>query len=101
MGISFISELWLGVKCCFQKPVTLNKRTILEDAQKNCSKLCLDANKCIKCKSCVYICPNKCIQIIDIKNQDTQHFTWNKTKCANCRLCEKSCPKGAIFWTRN
>lgn len=94
MGISFISEIWLGIKCAFKKPVTLNKETILEQAKRTCNNLTIDPAKCIACKTCVRTCPNKCIKIID-----KEHFEFNVSRCANCHLCQKLCPKNAITWT--
>ena len=99
MGINFISELWTGIKCIFRQPVTLSKTNILKLSQKRSfNRLRVDPSKCIKCKNCMYICPNKCIQILDTSIQNGEHFRWDETKCANCRLCEKSCPKKAISW---
>ena len=101
MGISFISELWVGIRCAFRKPVTLDKNTILKKSQKyNHNRLCIDPTECIKCKNCMFICPNKCIQILDMPTQDSKNFKWDETRCVNCRLCENSCPKKAINWVK-
>lgn len=93
MGINFLTELWVGTKCAFSKPVTLDKNTILDRANHNCTQLSIEPAKCIACRTCMRICPNRCIQIIDKK-----HFTFDATRCTNCHLCQKACPKNAINW---
>jgi len=68
---------------------------------------------CILCGGCADICPENCIEIMhienndpQIKNQSTQQFATNQNKsailikddflCTRCGLCAKRCPVGAI-----
>ncbi len=44
------------------------------------------SNKCIKCKMCERICPQKCID----------NFTINQNHCLHCGLCYEKCPVKAI-----
>ncbi len=43
-------------------------------------------DKCIKCKKCEKICPQKCIN----------DFKINQTHCLHCGLCYEKCPVNAI-----
>lgn len=43
-------------------------------------------DKCIKCKKCENICPQKCID----------NFVINQTHCLHCGLCFEKCPVAAI-----
>lgn len=44
------------------------------------------SDKCIKCRKCERICPQKCIN----------DFTINQSHCLHCGLCFESCPVKAI-----
>ena len=89
MKINILSELWVGIKCVFSRPVTLDKKTILKKA--NNTQFSIDKSKCIACRTCMRVCPNRCIEILD-----KEHFVFYKSKCSDCRLCQRFCPKNAI-----
>ena len=44
------------------------------------------SDKCIKCRKCERICPQKCIT----------DFKINQNHCLHCGLCFENCPVGAI-----
>ena len=44
------------------------------------------SDKCIKCKKCEKVCPQKCID----------DFVINQNHCLHCGLCFEKCPVGAI-----
>ncbi len=51
------------------------------------TKAKIDPNKCIKCASCLNICPHGAID---------SEINVIKQRCLGCCQCEKICPKGAI-----
>ena len=51
----------------------------------------INQDKCIACRACVEICPNKILYIKD----DVCKVT-NENKCDKSKGCEKVCPTGAI-----
>ncbi|MDR3030817.1 MAG: 4Fe-4S binding protein [Holosporales bacterium] len=88
--VDIFNAILLGIKCIFKKPVTKN----LKDIKRNAGfrrYFFIDNSKCIGCKNCSSICPNRSIQIIDKNN-----YIFDKDKCAYCGLCQKACPKKAI-----
>lgn len=74
-------------------------------------------DKCIACKMCEKICPNKCIQLeistyeVEIETPDGEKKTKTKKKvdefniyigrCMFCGLCVDICPKGVLEMTTN
>ena len=47
---------------------------------------------CVKCKTCVEICPQKCISFDEKKEKPCIDFT----KCDFCMKCVDACPSGAL-----
>ncbi|MDO4975161.1 MAG: 4Fe-4S binding protein [Alphaproteobacteria bacterium] len=82
--------LWIGFKNCFKKPVT-KSLTEIKHSEKFREIIKIDKDKCIKCRLCESICPNKSIRL-----ESGKIPMWNKQKCCYCRLCQKVCPKQAI-----
>ena len=52
--------------------------------------------KCIGCKRCDEVCPEKPNVISFIKKGDKLFPKWNYRKCIRCFCCQELCPKGAI-----
>lgn len=49
-------------------------------------------NDCYGCRSCMEICPQKCISMVE----DEEGFVYpqiNNENCVKCNLCEKACPQ--------
>lgn len=82
--------LWVGFRNCFRKPVT-RSLTNINHSKKFRETVIIDKNKCIKCRLCENICPNK-----SIKLEQGKFPEFYKQKCCFCRLCTKICPKQAI-----
>lgn len=65
-----------------------------------------EIDKCISCKKCARICPNRAIEMI--KAPEGLQNTYPKVypqidigKCCFCRLCEDTCPTGAMKLSKN
>lgn len=86
-----IKEIIIGVRCLLKKPVTYNLKQIKE--QEYTDLLTVNNSKCINCKTCERICPNKCIKLT------TKAF--NFTTCCYCKLCVAYCPKKALTNIKN
>ncbi|MEM2910132.1 MAG: glycyl-radical enzyme activating protein [Nitrososphaerota archaeon] len=46
--------------------------------------------KCIRCKTCVNVCPTKAISF------DGEKQTINRVSCSKCGICTEHCPTGAL-----
>jgi len=53
-------------------------------------------DKCIGCKRCAEVCPEKPKVITFIKKGDKIIPKWDYSKCIRCFCCQELCPKGAI-----
>ena len=51
----------------------------------------IDSDKCIGCKACVEVCPNKILYI-----EDDVCKVRDESICDKSKGCEKICPTGAI-----
>lgn len=52
--------------------------------------------KCISCKRCQEVCPEKPRVIKMINNKGKMQPTWNMKECIRCFCCQELCPCGAI-----
>lgn len=52
-----------------------------------------DKEKCVHCKTCVHVCPNHAVSII---NED--HITIDPSICAGCLQCVKNCPAKSLSY---
>lgn len=53
-------------------------------------------DKCIGCKRCSEVCPEKPNVITMVNKNGKSIPTWNLNKCIRCFCCQELCPKGAI-----
>ncbi|MDR2598217.1 MAG: 4Fe-4S binding protein [Holosporales bacterium] len=88
--IDIVTALFVGLKCCFKKPVTKNLNRI-KRSRKFRKVLTFDAEKCVGCKMCSEICPSRAIQV-----QVPGKHEYNPRKCCYCGLCQSACRFGAI-----
>ncbi|MTK13645.1 MAG: DUF362 domain-containing protein [Clostridiaceae bacterium] len=56
----------------------------------------LIAEKCISCKRCQEVCPEKPRVIKMVNNKGKIQPTWNMNECIRCFCCQELCPCGAI-----
>lgn len=65
-----------------------------------------DIDKCISCKLCAKICPNRAIEMVEAPEElkETYPKVYCKIdigKCCFCGLCEDICPKDALKLSKN
>lgn len=53
-------------------------------------------DKCIGCKKCDEVCPERSKVISFVKRNGKTVPSWNYNKCIRCFCCQELCPKGAI-----
>lgn len=53
-------------------------------------------DKCIGCKKCDEVCPEKSKVISFVKRNNKEVPKWNYNNCIRCFCCQELCPKGAI-----
>ena len=53
-------------------------------------------DKCIGCKRCQEVCPEKGKVITMVKKGDKTVPSWNLKNCIRCFCCQELCPVGAI-----
>ncbi len=88
----------------FKKPITVRfpKQSFdIPDGYRG--KHSFSPNKCLGCGACARICPNKAIEMVDIKQKDgsiKKQPKINLSKCCFCGLCENVCPTKAIHLTK-
>ncbi|MBM3237400.1 4Fe-4S dicluster domain-containing protein [Candidatus Poribacteria bacterium] len=51
----------------------------------------LNEELCCYCGSCVAVCPQNIIELIDT------YLKIDHQKCINCTICVKGCPMGALI----
>lgn len=56
----------------------------------------IDIDKCIGCKRCCEVCPEKPNVITMVNKKGKTVPSWNYSKCIRCFCCQELCPKGAI-----
>ena len=50
-----------------------------------------DKKKCAHCQTCIHVCPNHAISVVD-----DDHITVNPSNCNGCLSCVKNCPTKAL-----
>ena len=90
---NLIISMLTVAKHLFKKPVTLEypekKKTQFENFR---GKPCV--NGCIKCGTCIRVCPSGAIEI------DNNEFKIDLKKCIFCGNCSYYCPCGAITMSK-
>lgn len=62
----------------------------------------VDPEKCINCGQCVRICPNNCLELVELGEDEFPEYGGDKFpqlyygRCSVCGLCVDICPTGAM-----
>ena len=97
MKIKIILKL---ISNLFKKPITVRfpKESIpLPDGYRG--KHFFTPEKCLGCGNCANICPNKAIEMVEVKQKDgsiKRQPRIDLSKCSFCGLCQEVCPTGAL-----
>lgn len=60
-----------------------------------------DSSKCVSCKLCARVCPNKAIEMVPCSDDSEKLYPKiDMSKCCFCGLCEDVCPTGALTLTQ-
>jgi len=101
MKLRIIPKLILNL---FKRPLTVKfpaeSLSIPDDYR---GKHNFSPDKCLGCGECAKICPNKAIEMVEVKQKDGTIKKQPKidiNKCCFCRLCEDVCPTKAIHLTK-
>lgn len=108
-----LSGMWVTLKNCFRKPVTLEypeKRPTLPPRYRGAPTLVKDPEnrvKCVSCQLCEFVCPPKAIRITPGEiaasephahiEKAPSEFKIDMLRCIYCGMCEEVCPEEAIF----
>lgn len=101
MKIKIIPKLILNL---FRRPLTVKfpaESLSIPDGYRGKHKFLPD--KCLGCGRCAEICPNKAIEMVEVKQKDgtiKKQPEIDINKCCFCGLCEEVCPTKAIRLTQ-
>jgi formate hydrogenlyase subunit 6/NADH:ubiquinone oxidoreductase subunit I len=117
--ISLIKGLQITISNAFKKPFTIMYPYEKDDLPK-ISRQCLQMNykdgvsKCVACRICEKICPQKAIEITtchssaggnpsspNLNKTILKEYKFDPEKCMYCGLCTEKCPFDAISWNQN
>ena len=101
MKLKIIPKLF---KNLFQKPLTVKfPRESIPIAEGYRGEHEHNMDKCISCGLCAKVCPNKAIEMIEIKQADQtikRYPQIDLSKCCFCGLCQDICPVKALKLTQ-
>ncbi len=101
MKFKIIPKLFLNL---FKRPLTVKfpaESLSIPDGYRGKHRFLPD--KCLGCGKCVQVCPNKAIEMVEVKQEDGTIKKQPKidiNKCCFCGLCENVCPTKAIRLTK-
>lgn len=101
-----LRSLWITLKQTFRKPITVMypyERLVLP--QNSRGGFALDMDLCTGCGLCDWVCPDECIDMVEIGERKTRINNVGRypevhiEKCCFCGLCAEICPRICILMT--
>ncbi len=88
------------VKSWFSKASTTKYPRVPDKPKNYRGKIEWDEKKCIRCLTCVRICPSYAIRFDKKALQDRGKIEIDHGKCIYCYMCVEKCPVNALIGTK-
>ena len=107
MIIPLMKGLWLTLRKCFSKPITVQypeEKVPPAPRWRGVQYFEKDERgktKCVACGLCMVVCPSQCIYVETAEDEEGKRYPSryeiDSTRCIFCGYCEEACPVNAIF----
>jgi len=107
MIIPLLQGLWLTLRKCFSKPITVQypeEKVPPAPRWRGVQYFEKDERgktKCVACGLCMAVCPSQCIYVETAEDEEGRRYPSryeiDSTRCIFCGYCEEACPVNAIF----
>jgi hydrogenase-4 component H len=88
------------VKSWFSRAVTTRYPQEPDEPKNYRGKIVWDDKKCIRCMTCVKICPSYAIKFEKKNQKDKGRIKIDFGKCIFCYMCVEKCPVKALIGTK-
>ncbi|MCP8304311.1 MAG: NADH-quinone oxidoreductase subunit I [archaeon] len=98
MVLSILRPFFLGLYHVFKRTFTVkHPYETLKPPERHRGRVMLNMDRCIGCNSCVNICPNKALTLVEFNGRKLPQY--NAGRCCFCVLCVDICPVLALSMT--
>ncbi len=95
MVIDIVRPFFLGLYHAFKRTFTIKHPFVrLKPTERYRGRVVLKVERCIGCKSCVNICPNKVLEMVEFNGKKVPQY--DAGRCCLCNLCVEICPVSAL-----
>ncbi|MCP8320787.1 MAG: 4Fe-4S dicluster domain-containing protein [archaeon] len=95
MVVDIVRPFFLGLYHAFKRTFTIKHPFVrLKPTDMYRVIVMLNINRFIRCISCVNICPNKALEMVDLKWKKVPQY--DAGRCCLCNLCVEVCPTIAL-----
>jgi len=93
--VDIIRPFFLGLYHAFKRTFTIKHPFVrLEPTKRYRGRVVLNIDRCIGCRSCVNICPNKTLEMVEFGGRKLPQY--DAGRCCLCNLCVEICPTIAL-----
>jgi len=93
--INIVRPFFLGLYHAFKRTFTIKHPFVkLKPTERYRGRVVLNIDRCIGCKSCVNICPNKALGMVEFGEKKVPQY--DAGRCCLCNLCVEICPTIAL-----
>lgn len=90
-----IVPFFLGFYHAFKRTFTIKHPFVrLKWTERYRGRVVLNVDRCVSCRSCVNICPNKALEMVVYKKRLLPQY--DAGRCCFCNLCVEVCPTMAL-----